>query len=68
MNLTEEEIKMLESVKSGVEWDMACDAVKAARNVKYPPDWWPVMKLSGRMDRIFAGFGESPEMTVKVLY
>lgn len=62
MNLTPEEITMLESCKSDQDWNNACDAVKNARGGQYPADWWPVMKLSGRMDRILGRFGRDSEI------
>lgn len=62
MNLTEAEIAALEACTSEDQWNAQCDAVKAARGGAYPPDWWPVMKLSGRMDRILAGFGGDSEI------
>jgi len=63
-NLTENEIATLEACRSESDWNKACDVVKAARGGEYPPDWWPVMKLTGRMDRILARFGSSSELKV----
>lgn len=39
-NLTEEELKMLNAVKTEDGWNAACDAVKKARKGNYPPDWF----------------------------
>lgn len=61
-NITDEEIEVLESCKSAKEWDQACDLIKKARNGKYPPDWWPKVKLSGLMERVLNSFGETGEI------
>ena len=66
-NLQPEEITALESCKSETEWNAACDKIKSARGGAYPADWWPTMKLSGRMDRILASFGASSDIKVSVL-
>ena len=62
MNLTPEEIDRLKACKSAEQWDAACDAVKRARGGQYPPDWWPVMKLSGLMDEILGSFGHDSDL------
>jgi hypothetical protein len=31
------------------EWNSVCDAIKAARDGSYPPDWFPIDHLSGLM-------------------
>lgn len=67
MNLTQAEIEMLEACKNPQEWNNACDQVKQARNGQYPPDWWPTMKMSGRMDRILNSFGQSSEIRYTTL-
>jgi hypothetical protein len=66
-NLTAAELETLEACKTGEEWEAACSAVKKARGGQYPPDWWPEMKLSGRMDRILARFGETSDLRFEVL-
>ena len=66
MNLTPEELGRLKACKSDEEWNAACDAVKATRNGDYPPDWWPVMKLSGLMDQILGSFGSDSDIHLLV--
>lgn len=63
-NLSEQEIASLEACQSAEEWETLCDAVKAAHGNQYPDDWWPEMRLSGRMERIMARFGATPEIKV----
>jgi hypothetical protein len=67
MNLTDNEIAMLESADNPGQWVAYCEMVKRSRNGLYPPDWWETMKLSGRMDRIFARWGEKPELKTEIL-
>lgn len=67
MLLTAEEIQAAENCMSGAEWEGFCDAVKAARDGDYPEDWWPEMKLSGRMDRIMSRWGESSALKLHVV-
>lgn len=57
MNLTDQEMLLLENVKTEAEWNAACDQIKGARKGQYPADWWPRVKLSGLMDRVAARFG-----------
>lgn len=66
-NLTDDEMKMFEAVQSQREWRAACDAVKAARGGRYPSDWWPRMKLTGKMGEILGRFGASSELRVQVI-
>lgn len=63
-NLTQEELEMLEACTSPLEWQNACDKVKAARNGNYPNDWWQTMKLSGRMDKIMNRWGSNSELKI----
>lgn len=56
-NLTLPELLLLEGARTEAEWEACCDIVKEARGGQYPPDWFQVMNLSGRMDRIFKRFG-----------
>lgn len=62
--LTNEDIAMLEAVKSADEWNAACSKLKAARGGVYPSDWWPKVKLSGMMERILSSFGETSELSI----
>lgn len=61
-DLTDQEIAGLERVQSADEWNRTVDGIKQARGGAYPDDWWEKMKLSGRMDRIFARWGGSAEI------
>ena len=58
-------MKLLESVQTARQWREACDKVKNRRGGRYPDDWWPRMKLSGKMDQIFARFGGSTEIKIE---
>jgi len=60
--ITNEELKRLEACKTAKAWAAACDAIKDARDGKYPEDWWTKVKLSGMMDRVMARWGESSEL------
>lgn len=64
MNITDEEIKLLEASKSESDWNSACDKIKEARNGHYPPDWWPKIKMSGMMDRILNSFGADSDIHI----
>jgi hypothetical protein len=66
-NLSQDELKVLKACQTASDWEAACDAVKAARGGQYPPDWWPVMKLSGLMDKIFARWGSDSNMRLTVM-
>lgn len=52
MNLTEQEIEKLKATKSANEWNSVCDEIKKARDGRYPPDWWPVVMVSGMATEI----------------
>lgn len=47
MNISEEELFSLVSTTNVVEWNNACDDIKKARGGQYPPDWFPVVMMSG---------------------
>lgn len=51
-NLTEAELELLKQTKSETEWNAQCDAIKSARDGQYPPDWYPLIVLSGLFARI----------------
>lgn len=65
--MTPEEIAAFEACKSEGDWNALCNKLKASRDGQYPPDWWTVMKVSGRMARIVAGFGGSTEIRIRGL-
>jgi hypothetical protein len=46
-NLTEAEMKDLQSANSETEWNLVCDRVKGARNGIYPPDWFAQVVVAG---------------------
>ncbi len=54
--LTDDESASLQATKSEIEWDAACDAIKAARGGAYPHDWWPLVQMSGLMARQVASW------------
>lgn len=64
MNITEQELQMLEDCQSKQEWSEACIAVKDARDGQYPDDWWDKVKESGMMDRIMARWDETSELKI----
>lgn len=64
MNITNEEINLLEACTSRDAWNKACDTIKDARRGQYPDDWWPRVKKSGMMDRILRRFGADSEIHV----
>lgn len=66
-NLTDEEMQMFEEVQTQAEWRAACTKVKDVRDGLYPDDWWPRMRLTGKMDEIISRFGGSTEFKVKVI-
>lgn len=47
MNLMRDELEKLKACESEWEWNKVCDAIKAARDGQYPPDWWAKVMLSG---------------------
>lgn len=67
MNITDQEIEMLEAVQTEDEWNEACDKIKQVRNNQYPSDWWGKVRMSGLMDRVFARFGATTELSVSVI-
>lgn len=40
MNITDQELKNLETAKNETEWNKICDEIKQSRNGSYPPDWY----------------------------
>jgi hypothetical protein len=50
--ITQEEISALKATKSENDWNEQCDKIKAARGGQYPPDWWPLVVMSGLMTEI----------------
>lgn len=67
MKITDEELATLEACQTGEEWNDACDAIKTARNGRYPEDWWQRVKLSGMMDRILQRWGSDSRLKYSVL-
>ena len=57
MNLTDEELKLLDSAQTYKEHRAACDQVKAARGGQYPPDWAEKMLDTGKNDEIARRYG-----------
>lgn len=47
MNISDEELFSLVSTTDVVEWNAVCDDIKKARDGQYPPDWFPVVMMSG---------------------
>lgn len=45
--LTDDEIASLWGTKSEVDWDAACDSIKAAHGGGYPTDWWERVQTTG---------------------
>lgn len=66
-NMTPEDIAILETARSSEEWKQCVTTVKQRHGGKYPDDWWEVMKLSGRMDAIFAHWGGSTKLSFSVI-
>ena len=64
MNLTAEEIAAFESLQTAEEARALCDTIKARRGGMYPPDWWKEMKMTGRMDRVYARWGSDSNLHV----
>lgn len=46
-----EMVTLMESSKSGAEWNANCDRVKAAHGGQYPDSWYSAIVLSGVMVR-----------------
>jgi hypothetical protein len=60
MNLTTEEYEDLEQATTEVRWSEVCDRIKAARENRYPPDWYQRVIVTGllaRKHRLFRGGG-----------
>lgn len=51
-NLTEAELLELVCARTEVEWDAICDRIKAARDDRYPPDWYAQVLASGLMTEV----------------
>lgn len=64
MNITDEELKMLEKCQSEDDWNDACTEVKRPRNGQYPSDWYPKVLASGLMQRVAARFGGSDQIKI----
>ncbi len=47
MKLTDQELEMLKSAQSPVEWNSLCNQIKRARNGQYPEDWYSKVIVSG---------------------
>lgn len=58
-NLQQTEIADLESTGSAEEWNNICDEIKKARGGQYPPDWWEVMMMSGKISGIQESWNQS---------
>ncbi len=57
VNITDEEIQLLETAYT---WDSYCDAcntIKKRHGGHYPQDWWSRVKEPGLLDRVLARFG-----------
>jgi len=65
--ITEEEIAMCQACHTPQEWNTACDTIKASRGGNYPPNWWDEMKLSGRMEQIFARWDDDPSLKIGIV-
>jgi len=61
--LTKDELASLEACQTAEDWGKACDAIKGCRDLEYPADWWPKVKMSGMMDRIMARWGSDSNLT-----
>ena len=54
--ITEQELAGLKATKNEQEWNKVCDQIKAARNGKYPSDWYAKVMASGLAARITLGW------------
>ena len=55
MNITKDEIKLLQSCQDSFEWNEACKTIVSARDYDdFPPDWKRVVLDSGFMNQIRA--------------
>ena len=67
-NITDEEMKLIESCQSAEDWLNATQQIKDNRGgCEYPADWWQKVKLSGLMDKVMARWGRSSELKVTKL-
>ena len=65
--LTDEEMARLEGVKTEGEWNAACDAVKQARNGRYPIDWYPRVLATGLATRVLKRAGGSADISIGIV-
>lgn len=65
-NITEEELERLRSCKNDDDWSAACDAVKKARNGRYPDDWWAKVMQSGLAAQVAKNWGRPDAFEIKV--
>jgi len=65
-NITEDELVLLGSCQTEVDWTAAITAVKDNHGGSYPDDWWDKVKLSGLMDRVMARWGASSKLTIEL--
>lgn len=56
MNLTAPKIASITLSKNSTEYENAVDAIKAARNGQYPPDWYATFLAGGQLQKIRAGW------------
>ena len=67
-NITDEEMKLIESCQSAEDRLNATQQIKDNRGgCEYPADWWQKVKLSGLMDKVMARWGRSSELKVTKL-
>lgn len=67
MNLTDAELAALNATMSEAEWNAVCDAIKAARDGKYPPDWAKrVLAARVLTDARKRWAGEEPSLAARV--
>jgi hypothetical protein len=52
--ITQEEVDSLNASQNEEDWNKVCDAVKAARNGRYPADWFTVVMFGGIMAKATA--------------
>lgn len=64
--ITQEELDRLRSSKNENDWNAACDAIKKARNGRYPFDWWPKVMMSGLADEVANNWGQPDAFEIKV--
>ncbi len=60
------DIELMESSQTAEQWNNNCDTIKGLNDGNYPDDWWEVMKLSGRMDKIFSRWNDKPKLTIEI--